>query len=45
MFKLLLHFVKPYYEQDDIKYSRPIIEYIDEQGFTQKIIYDKSKFL
>jgi hypothetical protein len=45
MFKLLLQFVKPYYEQDDIKYSRPIIEYIDEKGFTQKIIYDKSKFL
>lgn len=25
MFKLLLQFVKPYYETDDDKYSKPII--------------------
>ena len=45
MFKLLLQFVKPYYETDDDKYSKPIIDYIDENGFTKKIIYDKSKWL
>lgn len=41
MFKALCNFKEPYYDEDDIKLARPIIDYIDENGFKQKIIYDK----
>ena len=45
MFKVLINFVKPYYEEDDFKYSKPIINYIDKNGFNKKFIYDRSKWL
>jgi len=45
MFKALCSFRSSYCDKDDVKFAKPMINYIDENGFKKKIIYDKSKLL
>ena len=45
MFKALCSFKTPYCDEDDSKLAKPIIDYIDENGFKQKIIYNKGLVL